>query len=250
MILTAGNRRIDFVTEVDWKESGKMLRTRFPVSVQAATATCDIQFGTIQRPTGQNTSWEMAKHEIPAHKWVDLSQRDYGVALMNDCKYGYHVSENTLDLNLLRSPNWPDPQADRAIHQFTYALYPHQGDYVQGNVTRTGYELNVPLHVTKTDKHPGTLPATASMLCVDAENVIVEAVKKAEDSDASIIRLYEAHGAAVTTQLDFYSVLREAELVTLMEEPLSALEAQANHLSLTLSPFEIQSLKIMFPGAL
>jgi alpha-mannosidase len=246
VILTAGSRRIDFVTEVDWQENAKMLRTSFPLSVRAALATCEIQFGTIQRPTHTNTSWDLAKYEIPAHKWVDLSQRDYGVALLNDCKYGYHVSENTLDLNLLRSPHFPDPVADRAVHQFTYALYPHAGDHVEGGVTRAGYELNVPLRLAKTDAHAGTLPATTSLLSVNAENVIVEAVKKAEDSNATILRLYEAHGASVTTTIKLYDTPTNGELVSMMEDSVSTLTTQDNQLSLTFSPFEIQSVKVTF----
>ena len=109
IVLTAGSRRIDFITTVDWQENQKMLRTSFPVAIFATEATCDIQFGSIKRPTHRNTSWDMAKYEICAQKWIDLSQWDYGVALLNDCKYGHKVLENVLDLNLLRSPNYPDP---------------------------------------------------------------------------------------------------------------------------------------------
>ncbi len=244
VVLTLGSRRIDFVTEVDWQESEKMLRTRFPVDVQTWAATCDIQFGTIQRPTHSNTTWDMAKYEIAAHKWVDLSQRDYGVALLNDCKYGYHVQGGVLDLNLLRSPGSPDPVADRAAHHFTYSLYPHAGDHVAGDVARAAYELNVPLQTAVTDAHNGMLPPNAATIRVSVPNVIVEAVKRAEDSDATIIRLYENSGAAVKARLEFGRAPATAERVNLLEETLAPVSIDGNGVEIAFQPFEIVSLKV------
>jgi alpha-mannosidase len=245
IILTAGSRRIDFVTEVDWKEARRMLRCSFPVAVRADEATCDIQFGTIKRPTHRNTSWDMAKFEICAHKWVDISQPDYGVALLNDCKYGYKVHGNVLDLNLLRSPGFPDPQADRARHEFTYSLYPHVGDHLQGKVARQGYELNMPLRVIPMKKNTGgKLPAKHSFLQIDAENVIIETVKKAEDSNDIIIRLYENSGASVKTKLQLGFSARSARRVNLMESDAQPIKMTANQLELSFKPFEILTLKI------
>ncbi|WP_274653185.1 alpha-mannosidase [Paenibacillus humicola] len=145
VVLTAGSRRIDFETTADWKESGKMLRTSFPADVRADSVVCDIQFGYLKRPTHRNTMWDYAKDEICAHHYVDLSEPDYGVALLNDCKYGHRAEGSELDLNLLRSPSYPDPDADRAGHAFTYSLYPHPGDHVRAEVYKRGCELNVPL---------------------------------------------------------------------------------------------------------
>ncbi|MBW7461671.1 alpha-mannosidase, partial [Paenibacillus sepulcri] len=130
LVLTEGSRRIDFVTKVDWKESGRMLRTSFPVDVRSDSVSCEIQFGYLKRQTHRNTMWDYAKDEICAHHWVDLSEADYGVALLNDSKYGYSAAGSILDLNLLRSPSYPDPEADRAVHEFTYSLYPHGGNHV------------------------------------------------------------------------------------------------------------------------
>lgn len=233
IIVTAGSRRIDFVTEVDWHERDRMLRTSFPVNVFTREATCEIQFGSVKRPTHRNTSWDMAKYEVCGQKWVDLSQRDYGVALLNDSKYGHKVLENTIDLNLLRSPGYPDPEADKGQHRFTYALYPHRGDHVEGGVVRVGYELNVPLQVTRVT---GVAAAEGEGLgagaiqsewrpdrpfvVVDAPNVVVEAVKKAEDSDDIVIRLYECHGAGVRARVSFGFETAAVRLVNLMEEPL------------------------------
>ena len=123
----AGDRRIDFETDVDWRENGRMLRTSFPVNIRTDQVHCEIQFGALSRPTHRNTMWDFAKDEICAHQWIDLSEPDYGVAPLNDCKYGHRAIHNVLDLHLLRGSSYPDPNADRAEHRFTYSVYPHQG---------------------------------------------------------------------------------------------------------------------------
>jgi alpha-mannosidase len=246
IVLTAGSRRIDFITTVDWQESHKMLRTSFPVAILATEATCDIQFGWTKRPTHRNTSWDMAKYEICAHKWIDLSQWDYGVALLNDCKYGHKVSENILDLNLLRSPSSPDPQADRAQHEFTYALYPHAGNHIVGSVVRAGYELNVPLRSIPGTPQQSHRPASLSFARIEAENVIIETIKKAEKSDDIILRLYEASGATTRTTLTFDREIKAIWRTNLLEEPEKSLDHQQRSVELTLSPFEILTLRVQF----
>ena len=144
-----------------------MLRTSFPVAVQASEASYEIQFGHIRRPTHRNTTWDLAKDEVAAHKWADLSEHDYGVALLNDCKYGHKIKGNVIDLDLLRSVPYPGPvlvkdedvqpgeahdgYTDQTEHSFRYALYPHQGDLVAGGVIQAGYEFNIPLRVVETD---------------------------------------------------------------------------------------------------
>lgn len=244
IILTAGCRRIDFNTEVDWQESNKMLRTSFPVNVYTTEATCDIQFGNIKRPTHRNTSWDMAKFEICAHKWVDLSQGDYGVALLNDCKYGYKVLKNVIDLNLLRSPGYPDPTADRSQHEFIYSLYPHRGDHILGEVAKAAYELNIPLKILATKAHKGKLPANKSFIKVGAENVIVETVKKAEDDDNLIIRFYEAYGIGTRTKIHLNFEAKTVQLVDIMEENAKLITLDGKSVELYFRPFEIHTLKI------
>ncbi|MFQ6133958.1 MAG: alpha-mannosidase, partial [Armatimonadota bacterium] len=182
--LAAGSRRLEFITEVDWHEHEKMLRTSFPVDVRSEQASFEIQYGHIARPTHRNTSWDMARFEVAAHKWADLSEPGYGVALLNDCKYGHKVHRNVLDLNLLRSPKEPDPEADMGQHRFTYALLPHLGDLYHSNVIREGHQLNVPIRVVPTDNHAGPEPPGVSWFRVSQHNVIIEAVKRAEDEDA------------------------------------------------------------------
>lgn len=240
IVLTAGSRRIDFITSVDWRENHKMLRTSFPVSVRSTEATCDIQFGTVKRPTHSNTSWDMAKYEICAHKWIDLSQWDYGVALLNDCKYGHKVAENILDLNLLRSPSYPDPQADRAEHEFTYALYPHAGNHIVGNVIRAGYELNVAPRISAGSVSKGG----GRYIHSEAENIIIEAMKKAEGSDDMILRLYEATGASTTSVITFDMEIANIWQTNLLEEHPEPIEIKGRSIALTFKPYEIQTIRI------
>ncbi|SFP68267.1 alpha-mannosidase [Caldicoprobacter faecalis] len=245
VVLTLGSRRVDFITKVDWHESNKMLRTSFPVNIHTNEATCDIQFGNIKRPVHRNTSWEMAKYEICAHKWVDLSQKDYGVALLNDCKYGYKVLDNVIDLNLLRSATYPDSEADRGVHEFTYALYPHPGDHVEGGVAREGYELNIPLNVIPLDAcKNGAMPREKTFMEVEARNIIIETVKKAEDSDDIIIRLYENSGAGTKTKIKFYFTFKSVCLVNMMEEEIEMLNMEKNGVELYFRPYEIHTLKV------
>ena len=247
IILMEGSRRIDFVTTVDWHESNKMLRTSFPLQLKALDATCDIQFGSLKRPTHSNTTFDMAKHEICAHKYVDLSESDYGVALINDCKYGYNVKDNTLDLNLLRSSQYPDEDADQGIHEFTYSLYPHKGDCVDGKVAQVSYELNMPLKVyspmekSTEDNHIEDF----SFIQIDSRNIILETVKKAEDSDHIIVRLYECHGTTTDAEISFGQLPKEVILTDLMEQEQLPLKVCGDKLNLLFNPYEIHTFKVI-----
>ena len=242
--LTAGSPRLDFVTTVDWRESGKMLRTSFPLDVVADSANCGIQFGSIARPTHQNTTWDMAKSEVSAHKWVDISESSFGVALLDDCKYGHKVHGTTLDLNLLRSPHTPDPTADRAKHEFSYAVYPHEGNHVAGGVVRAGYEFNVPLRQMEVPRHKGALPATASLIDTDNPNIVVEAVKKAQDSNDLIVRMYECHGGRTTARLRLGIPVRKVALVNMLEESPTPVASAGGKITLVFGPYEIHTLRI------
>ncbi|OME80682.1 alpha-mannosidase [Paenibacillus sp. FSL A5-0031] len=246
VILTQGSRRIDFVTDVDWKESAKMLRTSFPVNIRSDSASCEIQFGYLKRPTHRNTLWDYAKDEICAHQWIDLSESDYGVALLNDCKYGHRAWQNVLDLNLLRSTSYPDPEADQAEHQFTYSLYPHKGDHVQAEVYKRGYELNVPLRSVSmpASDEAQYLPAAKSFFSVDHSNVMVETVKQAEDGDDLIIRLYETAGTHLKAKLIAAMNEADAWLTDLMETPIDRIHAEEGAYHLAFTPFEIKTIRL------
>ena len=244
VVLFSGSRRVDFITTVDWQESASMLRTSFPVDVAATEATCEIQFGSIRRPTHRNTPADAAKFEVCAHKWVDLSDRGYGVALLNDCKYGHRVHGSILDLDLLRSPAYPDPMADRGRHCFTYSLYPHAGDHVIGAVARAGYELNVPLRPLSSTVGDGPLPQSTSWFEIQAPNIIVETVKRAEDGRGLIVRLYEAAGASTRTVLRCGLAPALAASTNLIEEDERPLEIAGSAVELAFRPFEIRTLRI------
>ncbi len=250
IIITAGSSRIDFITEVDWQERGKMMRSVFPVDVLAEEASCEIQFGNIKRPTHRNTSWDMAKYEICVQKWIDLSERSHGVALLNDSKYGHSVEGNTLEIDLLRSPSHPDVEADLARHSFTYAIFPHAGDYAVGGVVREGYALNAPISLIPAQSARGKWEAEKSFVSLSADShdgscpVVVETIKKADDSDDIIVRLYEAHGGSANVVIDFGMDLAAAQVVDMMEENGKDISVRNNRLRYSFGAFEIVTLKL------
>jgi alpha-mannosidase len=245
VVLFAGSRRVDFVTAVAWRESGSMLRSSFTPAISAPEASCDIQFGSIRRPTHTETLRDFAKFEICAHKWIDISDGSYGVALLNDCKYGHRVHGNVLDLNLLRSPHYPDPVADRGEHRFTYSLYPHAGDHVAGGVMRAGYELNVPLRVLAGASGNAPLGNSGSWFRVSVPDVIIETVKQAEDGNGLVVRLYESAGAATSAELLCGFGLTAAEETNLIEEHPAPLPVSGKAVALDFRPFEIRTIRLV-----
>lgn len=244
IVLTEGARNLDFVTDVSWHESRKMLRTSFPVSVYSEQATCDIQFGNIKRTTHTNTSWDTAKYEICAHKWIDLSQKDYGVALMNDCKYGYKVKDNVLDLNLLRSSEYPGVGADRGDHTFVYSLYPHSGETDLEIINEKAYELNIEPRVYSIDHHECEGNQEKSLIEVSEKNIIIEAVKRAEDSQDIILRLFEGTGADTNCNVKFNLPVEGISLVNMMEEDIADIPVIDGKITLDFKAFEILTLKV------
>ena len=215
-----------------------MLRVRFPVAVRAEQARCEIAVGSIARPTHSNTSWDAARYEVPAHSWVDLSERGYGVALLNDGRNGHRLDGNVLDLALLRSASNPDPLADQGTHDFTYALLPHQGDHTEGRVTEEAHELNAPLRLTQ----GGSGTSSASLVTVDATGVLVTAVKRAEDADLLIIRLAEIHGATTAVRLGCLGGIAQAWEADLLEQPGAALPVSAGHAAIALPPWSLRTI--------
>lgn len=244
VILKDGYTRIDFETTVDWKESSKMLRTVFPLSVINDEANCDIQFGSIKRPTHRNTSWDMAKYEVCAHKWVDLSNEKYGAALLNDCKYGYKVKDNTIELNLLRSTNNPGIHADRGLHEFVYSLYPHEGNHIRGGVVKQGYELNIPVNVIHIQKGALAKGYDKSLLRIDKENIILETVKKAEDNNDIILRFYECCGMETTAKISLGFDFHAVQLVDLIERQIHDSNISLDNMEVAFGPYEIKTLRV------
>jgi len=188
--LAAHHARLDFITEVQWNERHKVLRTLFATDVVAAEAACEIQYGHVRRPTHRNTSWDAARFEVCAHRWVDLSERRRGVALLNDCKYGYSILGGELGLTLLRAPTDPDPVADIGQHRFTYALLPHAGDLHESPVLAHAAMLNQGIFAL-----PGSdCRGVAFPIRLDGDGAELAVLKRAEDGDDLIVRVVETRG--------------------------------------------------------
>jgi alpha-mannosidase len=239
--LTATSSRLDFINTAVWHESRKFLKVEFPLNLRASQATYEIQFGHVQRPTHFNTSWDLARFEVCGHRWADLAEPDFGVALLNDCKYGYATHGNLMRLSLLRSPKHPDPQADMGEHQFRYALLPHAGNFQQADIVAEGYRFNSPLLVLP----GGTQPQTVSFFRLDKPNVVIDTIKKAEDSEALIIRLYEAFGTRVAVRLTSPLPVGAATLCNLLEEDEAPVGWDAGGVTLTFKPFQLATLKLV-----
>lgn len=237
-------KRLVFDCSAEWRETHKMLRALYPVDLVTEEAACNIQFGYIKRPTHRNTSWDYAKFEICAQKWIDLSENGYGVALVNDCKYGYSVWNNVLNINLLRSPMYPGVDADKGSHTFSYELFLHDGDLLK--VQEEGYRFNTALLAVKGGENTGRAEkAEGSFLQVSEPNIVTEAVKMSEDGTGYILRLYECCGketdAAIHTE-----GMQKATLVNLIERELEELHVNEETVKLRFRPFEIHTVKIPF----
>ena len=249
--LEAGSKRLDFVTETDdWKESHKWLRAAFPVDVAADEARFEIQYGTVARATHDNTKWQYAQFESCAHRYADFSDPDFGVALLNDCKYGYRVKGSELSISLLRASTEPDPIADRGAHRFTYAILPHACDLAhtdevvaaaavlnQGVERFVGFAAEAP-HAEK-DVAPSALPVD-----LQGEGVDLAVLKKAEDSDDLVVRLVETRGRRAEASLfAVHGGARSATpiLANELEETGAPLALPAK---LTFRPFEIKTLRL------
>jgi len=221
--LSCCSPRMDFETHLDWHGDRQLLRVLFPTILRSDFASYDTQFGYLRRPTHFNTSWDLAKFECCGHHYCDLSEPDYGIALLSDCKYGYSCHGNVLGLSLVRAPTYPDPTADRGEHRFTYSLLPHPGDLCRGGVVQAGYELNVPLRIATSERHPGPRGVHYSAMQCTPANVVIDTVKKAESSDRLIVRLYEAFGQHGATALDWEASRGPAKPVDLLERPSSSI---------------------------
>lgn len=245
MVVYAHTRRIDFKTRIDWQEERTLLKTGFALDVHTAQIRSEIQFGHVLRNTHENTSWDQAKFETCAHKWVDVSEGDYGVALLNDCKYGYDTLDGQVSLTLMRSPRCPDEKADIGIHEFTYALLPHAGAFTVETVAREAYALNVPLTAVADASTTGTVSAL-DCCRVNNPNVIVESVKKAEEEQAAIIRLYEAGNTRGDVRVSFGQSVKRVYTCTLMEEEGESLKVRGDEVEFVINPFEIKTLKVYY----
>jgi alpha-mannosidase len=240
--------RLDFDTIIQWRERHILLKVAFPVDVLSPQATYEIQWGNVQRPTHRNTSWDWARFEVCAQKWVDLSEGGYGVSLLNDCKYGHDIHDNVLRISLLRSPTTPDPEADQGEHRFAYSLLPHKGPWNELAVAQS-YALNDPLIVWAANSRNSKLktrnPKPSSFISVDLPNVVIETIKQAEDGQGLIVRLYESQRRRGECVLTTAFPLVEAWRTNLLEENLERLDVDDDCVRFFLKPYQIVTLRLL-----
>lgn len=257
--LDAGSPRLDIITRVRWNESRRLLRALFPTAIASQQATYGTQMGVLQRPTHRNTLWDLARFEVCGHRFADLSEPGLGLALLSDCKYGFSAHDSTLGLSLLRAPAWPDPQADRGDHEFTYAVMPHAGDWRAAGVDAEGEALAAPLQcfaiqASSASDGPARTPRW-SPLHITTEGAIgiaIDAIKPAHDDDRLIVRLHESHGGRGTLHVDWNIEARTVMPVDLLERPTDLrnfehhtdLRTGRSRTSMTLRPFQIVTLAI------
>jgi alpha-mannosidase len=243
--------QIDIDNEIDWHETHILLKAAFPLVAQSDHATYDIPYGTIERTTKRTNSWEKAQFEVPAQLWADLSGtaggdgQTHGLSIINESKFGYDAAGNVLRLTLLRSPTWPDPEADRGHHHFRYALYPHAGTWKEAMTVRHGWEYNYPLQAVVTTAHPGSLPPSHSFVSVSPENVVLTAVKKAEDANGLIFRVYEWAGKSATVEFHVPPGATAATVTNMQETPEgTALALTGDTVKAPIKPFEILTVRV------
>jgi alpha-mannosidase len=240
--LLAGSRRLDVESYLDWHERRILLRTLFPLAVRSHESTCETMFGALRRPTHHNTPWDATRFEVSVHRFCDLSEPGYGVALLNDGKYGHSAKGNVIGISLLRSPLYPDPFADEGEHRFTYSLFPHPGDWTGAGVAQEAFVLNAPLFPVTAQGD--ALPQGFSLLEAEGLELALGSLKLAEDGDSVILRLYEPHGARGECTLRFARPVERVERVNLLEETEGSVEVHEGAVRLGVRPFEVVTLRV------
>jgi len=242
--LDYNSSRLDFDTWIDWRERKILLKTAFPVDVLSPTATYEIQWGNVERPTHQNTSWDWARFETAAQKWVDLSEGDYGVSLINDCKYGHDIHGNTMRLTLLRGTTAPDPEADLGEHTFKYSLFPHARSLGEGTI-REAYILNDPLLFWEGKNNIEPKMDSFSLASIDSSNLVIETVKRAQDGNGLIFRLYETRRSRGSFNLKMGFPIKEAWRTNILEEDQEKLAVEDKLIAGKYKPYQIITLRVI-----
>ncbi len=242
IVLRAHSARIDFVTEVEWQETGRLLRAVFDADIFSPKAVYDLSYGNLERSTRDNSGLERSQIEVAGHKWADLSDGGQGLALISDCKYGYSVKGARMTLSLLKASKYPDPECDMGCHRFTYAIYPHEGDFRTGRVDREGLQLNIPVYSVSA----AATSSSFSALDMEADSVYLGAMKPALNGCGIILRLYENHGKAVKTAIRLRLPFSRAFLCDMLENTQQELLAQPDGiLPLQFGPYEIRTVRLI-----
>ena len=239
--LDAESSRLEFHCAIDWHEDRRALKVRFPVAVHAPRATYEMQFGVVERPTHYSTRRDLAQYEVPGHRFADLSEHGFGVALLSAATYGWSVHGEDMRMTLLRSPRWPDPAADIGHHRLSFAICPHRGGWQEAGVTAEALCFNAPLLLGEGAGEVG------SWFSTDAPGVFIDTVKRAEDSDDLIVRLYEGHGGGGVARLRVGLPFTGAWFTNLLEDRLSAAEVDGDEVVIPFRPFEIITVGLATP---
>ncbi len=246
IILYTNSDKIDFKTDMDWWESHTMLKLAFPLAVQDTVATYELPFGSIERSTQMLNSWEKAKVEVPALRWVDLSQNDYGVSLLNNSKYGFDIKGSLMRMSLLRSPKWPDPTADMGKHSTEYALYPHQGRWQNASTGQKAYEFNNRLAAVATRIHKGKLGEMYSFVKIEPANLILRTMKKCEGENAWMFQWYNLDGKQTEAILTLPQKPMKAMISNFIEEDGTPAQTIGNQIHVRTKEHSVVSLKVIF----
>ena len=244
IILYTESDRLDFKTYAQWYESDKLLKAAFDVDIHSRNATFEIAHGALERPTHWSNSFDLARFEQCGHKWADLSEGDYGVSLLNDCKYGYDIKDNVMRLSLLRAPTCPDRTADQGTHRFTYSLYPHKGGWREGGSVQKAFELNLPLEAFILQKQEGPLPGKLSFLSADVPNVIIDTVKPAQNGDGIILRVYESSQCRGKVNISSVLPFERVTECNLMEENERDIPTKGKSFAFDIKPFEVKTFRL------
>ncbi|MBC8107139.1 MAG: alpha-mannosidase [Anaerolineae bacterium] len=237
--LDVDSPRLEFHCDIDWQEHQTFLKVAYPINARSMNATYEMQFGNVERPTHYNTSFDLARYEVPLHRWFDFSEHGFGCAILSESKYGGSTFGNTMRLSLLRAPESPDPTCDRGQHQFAWSLMPHVAGWREAGVVAEAMRFNSPLRLV------ATAPTESFASCDDA-NLMMDTIKRAEDSDAAIVRLYECHGARGTARLTFNTRFDKATPCNVLEEPTGSPIAPGTSRTIEIAyePYKVISLRL------
>jgi alpha-mannosidase len=239
--LDAESERLEFHCAIDWREDRRALKVRFPVAVHAPRATYEMQFGVVERPTHYSTRRDLAQYEVPGHRFADLSEHDFGVALLSAATYGWSIHGEEMRMTLLRSPRWPDPEADIGRHDLSFAIHPHRGSWQDAGVTAQALCFNAPLLLGEPTAE------THSWFSTDTPGLFIDTVKRVEDGDDLIIRLYEAHGARGVARLRVGLPFAEAWFTNLLEDRQAPAQVDGEEIVIAYRPFEIVTVALGRP---
>mgnify|MGYP004458324823 CR=1 FL=1 len=239
--------RVDIAAEIEWHENQILLKALFPLEINAREASYEIQYGNVKRSITRNTSWEQARFEVCFHKWLDLAEYDYGVSFLSDSKYGVSIYDSQVELTLLKSGNYPNPDADRGYHEFIYSVFPHEGDWRTAGTVREAYEVNNPVTATVRTMENivhkrAELPSEYGAISISAENLVTEVLKRSEDGTADIIRFYECWNRRTTAEIVFADTWRKISLCNMLEEEVLVLGENTDRITMTVKPYEIVTL--------